>query len=298
MAVIFVFLDGVGIGPSDPEINPFCRARLATLGSALDGRPPTLDEPLVEGSAGWAFPVDACLGISGTPQSGTGQIALLTGRNAPELFGRHFGPWPPVRLRALLERENFLTRSVEAGVRVVFANAYPAGYPEGRNTREVAAIPLAARAAGVLDRDHAELAGGDAVASEIVNDGWIRYLGYGELPAVTAGEAGANLARLARHADLTLFAHYYTDEAGHRGGMAGAVAALERVDGFLSGVLGAMAPDDLLLITSDHGNIEDTRVGHTRNPALGLALGNLAPMGTFPRRITEFAELLISLASG
>jgi bisphosphoglycerate-independent phosphoglycerate mutase (AlkP superfamily) len=34
-----------------------------------------------------------------------------------------------------------------------------------------------------------------------------------------------------------------------------------------------MAADTLLLIASDHGNLEDVRTGHTRNPALGIARG-------------------------
>jgi phosphopentomutase len=55
--------------------------------------------------------------------------------------------------------------------------------------------------------------------------------------------------------------------------MEGAVAALERVDRFLAGVVEALPPSCTLLVASDHGNIEDTRTGHTRNPALGLASG-------------------------
>jgi phosphopentomutase len=110
------------------------------------------------------------------------------------------------------------------------------------------------------------------VASEIVNDGWRRHLD-GSLPEVTARAAGANLARISRGAELTLFAHYATDGAGHAQAMDPAVDALVRVDAFLAGVLAGLAPDTLLLVASDHGNLEDVRTGHTRNPALGLALG-------------------------
>ena len=51
------------------------------------------------------------------------------------------------------------------------------------------------------------------------------------------------------------------------------IGALERVDAFLSGVLDACPTETLVLVVSDHGNIEDVRVGHTKNPALGLATG-------------------------
>ncbi len=292
--LLFLFLDGVGIGPSDPEVNPFFVAALPTLSRALGGRLPSLDVPDPEGALGRAFPLDACLGVDGTPQSGTGQIALLTGLNAPRLFGRHFGPWPPVRLRSRLERENVFSVAGEAGARVIFANAYPRGYPGARDSKRVSALPLAAKAAGLLDRDHDALSEGRAVASEIVNDGWIHHLGHAGLPVLTPEQAGRNLGHIAEEADLTVFAHYHTDSAGHRGGMSGAVAALERVDRFVSGILDALPKDVLLLVASDHGNIEDCRMGHTRNPALGLAVGARANALTSPRNLMRVSALILT----
>ncbi len=291
--VVFLFLDGVGIGIPDATVNPFFRAHLPTLSDALDGNLPSLDTPTTRGPGGRAFPLDACLGIEGIPQSGTGQIALLTGHNAPQLFGRHFGPWPPVRLRPLLEKDSFLSLAVDRGLQVAFANAYPRGFPGRRDTKRVAAMPLAAKAAGLLDRDHLALSSGEAVASEIVNDGWIHHLGHDDVPDLTAMEAGVNLARITSEHDLTLYAHYYTDAAGHRGGMSGAVAALERVDQFLGGLLARVPPDTVLIVASDHGNIEDVRGGHTRNPSLGLILGDRAEGLESPERLTDLAGFVL-----
>jgi 2,3-bisphosphoglycerate-independent phosphoglycerate mutase len=269
--ILLLFLDGVGIGLRDEDVNPFLRADLPTLRDLLGGIP-TLDAPFAQGPTARAFPLDANLGMPGLPQSGTGQISLLTGRNAAALFGRHFGPWPPVSLRPVLHDENLLSRARAQGRRVAFANPYPSGWPGGLPSRRHAAPPLAALAAGVLDRDVESLVRGEAVASEIVNDGWIRYTGRTDLPRVTAEEAGGTLAAVASTADLTLFAHYHTDHAGHRGGMDGAIAALERVDAFLAGLV-RHAPRDLVILgCSDHGNIEDVRGGHTRNPALGFVI--------------------------
>jgi bisphosphoglycerate-independent phosphoglycerate mutase (AlkP superfamily) len=132
---------------------------------------------------------------------------------------------------------------------------------------------LAARGAGVLDRHEDALAAGRAVASEIVNDGWRRHLGQGAGPDISAEEAGRNLARIGNDKHLTLFAHYATDTVGHAKDMEAAVASLERVDRFLAGVIGELTADTLLIVASDHGNIEDVRTGHTLNPALGLARG-------------------------
>ena len=221
MSVLFVFLDGVGIGPSDPDRNPFLQAYLPGLEKLLGGPMPTLDEPSITGPLGRAIPLDANLGVDGIPQSGTGQITLLTGENAALAFGRHFGPWAPVRLRSMLTEKNVLSTAQEAGHSAAFANAYPERYLETHGSRFPASPPLAANAAGLLNRHTTELASGDAVSSEIVNTGWINKLGYGEVPDITPEEAGANLARIAISADLTFYAHYSTDHAGHKGSARG-----------------------------------------------------------------------------
>ncbi|MSR35461.1 MAG: hypothetical protein EXR95_02285 [Gemmatimonadetes bacterium] len=186
-SVVLAFLDGVGIGPADAAVNPFLRARLPTLSGLLDGVP-TLDRPRRNGARAAAFPLDATLGVEGTPQSGTGQATLLTGVNAAQRFGRHFGPWTPVALRPLVEERSILRRGLDAGITVAFADAYPKGWPNER--RRLAAPPLAARAAGLLDRHEEHLARGEAVASEILNTGWRDGLGFEDLPVITAAGAG------------------------------------------------------------------------------------------------------------
>lgn len=294
-----MFLDGVGIGPADPAVNPFFRARLPVLRDLLGGELPHLGRPRVDGPSAVALPLDATLDVPGLPQSGTGQATLLTGENAALLHGAHFGPWVPVRLRPLVEERNVMVRAAAAGHRVAFANAYPRGWPRsGRGGRRtvVAGLPLAARAAGLMDRDHSRLARGDAVSSEIVNDGWRRILGHGDVPAVTAAEAGANLARIAREHALTVYAHYATDTAGHRGESDRSVDALERVDAFLGGLLPELPGDATVWITSDHGNIEDVNAGHTRNPALCVVAGEEAAART--RGLASLADVTPRLLEG
>jgi hypothetical protein len=293
--LLFVFLDGVGIGEADGERNPFVRAVLPTLHELTGGRLPTRDHPRVDGPDASAFPLDASLGVDGTPQSGTGQAALLTGQNAARLYGRHFGPWTPVRLRPLVEEHNLLRVARAAGRDVAFANAYPRGWPGPRGGRRVAGPPLAARAAGLLNRHEEALGRGQAVSSEIVNDGWRRHLGHDWLPEITEEEAGRNLAAIASRSELTLYAHYSTDTAGHRGGMDGGIAALERVDRFLAGLLAAVDRDTTLLVASDHGNIEDVTAQHTRNSALGISVGPAArKLADTLRSITDVAPVALA----
>jgi 2,3-bisphosphoglycerate-independent phosphoglycerate mutase len=273
--VLLVFLDGVGIGETDEEVNPLVRARaqLPTLLQLTGGTTPTRAHARTSGPGGCAFPLDAKLDVEGIPQSGTGQVALLTGESAAQIHGRHFGPWTPVRLRPLVEERSVLRRAAGAGRTVAFANAYPRGWPGPRGGRRIAGPPLAAQGAGLLDRHEEALAEGRAVASEIVNDRWRWHLGHRAVPEITAAQAGRNLARISRDADLTLYAHYATDTAGHRRDMRAAIAALEVVDAFLAGLVDDLGADTLLLIASDHGNLEDIRAGHTQNPALGIARG-------------------------
>lgn len=283
--VLFFFIDGVGLGPAGDH-NPFTAAALPTLDALLDGRRPYDDAAPCHAGASLVA-LDASHGVDGTPQSGTGHTTLLTGVDAVARFGRHHGPWVPTALRPLVADASILARAVAAGRRVAFANAYPeelmervpAGVPVSEAVTSArlgplrAGPPLAALGAGVLTRHTPALARGDAVASEITNDGWIRRLGRAGLPEPTPADAGRNLGRIAADHDLTLFAHYTPDYVGHRGTRDEAVAALERVDAFLAGLLDALPRDTLLVIASDHGNIEDTTREHTRNPALGLVVG-------------------------
>jgi hypothetical protein len=292
--VLLLFVDGVGVGIDDAMVNPFVNARLGALHALADARRLTVDSVPCSTTGASIVGMDAVMGIDGIPQSGTGQTALLTGANAAELHGRHFGPWVPARLRTLVRDESVLARASNAGYRVAFANAYPeevmqlAGEPaaalpsdapaRGARARRTpsflrAGPPLAAIGAGLLTRHTRELERGDAVASEITNEAWRDRLGRKGVPVISAEHAGRNLALLAARYDLTMFAHYATDYAGHQQDMDAAIAALEKFDALLAGLLDTAADDLVIFIVSDHGNIEDVRTGHTRNPALGIVTG-------------------------
>lgn len=321
--VLLFFVDGVGLGTEDAAVNPFVRAHLPTL-SGLLGGPATLNAAATHGLHASLISVDALLGFDGTPQSGTGQASLLTGRNAVALHGRHFGPWVPSRLRTLVNNESVLAQALRAGYSAAFANAYPEevkrlidgkaaslpsdapagdGSARSRSRRERrgprflrAGPPLAAIGAGLLTRHTPELERGDAVASELTNEGWRERLGRSNVPAIDAATAGRNLARIAVQHDVTLFAHYATDYAGHRQDMDAAVQALERLDAFLEGLLDDSGDDLLIFIVGDHGNIEDVRTGHTRNPALGMVIGrDHERIASRIRALTDVTPLILEV---
>jgi 2,3-bisphosphoglycerate-independent phosphoglycerate mutase len=271
---LLLFLDGVGVGLADAERNPLAAASLPVLDELLGGRDVLLGGGSNGGRAAFRA-IDARLGVDGLPQSGTGQTSLLAGVNAPAILGRHFGPWVHTALRELLASRNLLSRTREAGKTAAFANAYPNAFltdRSGRALRRPAAPPFAARAAGVLTRDERDLRAGRAVASEIEHTAWRERLDA-TLPPITPVAAGGVLARVAASADVTLFAHYATDTVGHTRNRGAAIAALERVDAFIGGLVAALPPDLLLVVSSDHGNIEDLEAAHTLNPVPLIAIG-------------------------
>ncbi|MFQ5592541.1 MAG: alkaline phosphatase family protein [Anaerolineae bacterium] len=301
MGVLLIFLDGVGIGPADTRSNPFMHAAMPTLHRLLDGGPPVLGSgPVVSGLAA-LVPADATLGVSGLPQSGTGQTALLTGVNAPRNSGKHHGPYPDESTRVLLQEHSLFRRLTEAGRRVVFANAYPDRYHErmARGTGRASAIARAAQMAGMRLRGPGDLRAGQALSPFLTNQGWRDHLGYTDMPVISVEEAGRRLAKLAAGHDFTLFEYYHTDMAGHRGVRARILEVLEQVDQFLGAVIENIDDETVVLVTSDHGNVEDwSTTDHTLNPAFLMAVGsNGVPAWAAGRiaKITDVAPAIVEL---
>jgi 2,3-bisphosphoglycerate-independent phosphoglycerate mutase len=182
---------------------------------------------------------------------------------------------------------------------VTFANAYPAQLVAMASTERPplplrASIVIAALGAGVLTRYEPDLIAGDAVASEITHDGWRERLGRTDIPEITAEQSGRNLAAIANRHDLTLFAHYLTDGTGHLRDMDAGVAAWQCVDAFIGGLVPALAADMLVAVVSDHGNLEDVRAQHTRNPALCILVGpGHAILAARLHALTDVAPVLL-----
>ncbi len=283
MRVLFLFLDGVGLGEPDAYVNPWCAASLPTLRSLLGGRIPSLEHPYVVTSDAVLYPTDATGGVTGLPQSATGQASLLTGVNVPALVGEHYGPRPDRRIRPLLERDTFLLSALKAGKRVAFANAYPPRFfqqvDSGR--RLPGALPYAARSAGIRLRTAADLAAGRAFSVDYTNQVWREQLGFPHMPVWTPREAGRRFAMWAQAYDLVVVDQWATDMAGHRRDWEMAVTLLERFDAFLNGIVETIdLASTVVLVTSDHGNLEDMRTRrHTRNPVFTLIIGPWRVLG-------------------
>ncbi|MBK8049051.1 MAG: hypothetical protein IPK16_19245 [Anaerolineales bacterium] len=119
--VIFIFLDGVGLGPDDAQINPLAADEFPTLRVLLDGKRAVENTGRLSTRAAELAPTDAQLGVRGRPQSATGQAALLTGINAPARLGEHYGPRPDARVRAVLDEGAFFVACARPGLAPISA---------------------------------------------------------------------------------------------------------------------------------------------------------------------------------
>lgn len=278
-----MFVDGLGLGPADPAVNPVADASLGRLGPVLaapEGPPATGLVRAVgwDGATGYLTSADAGLGVPGPPQSATGQTALLTGLNAPAYVGRHVNAYPTGRLRELLERNNLLAGGTRAGRRVTFLNMFRPDTvgPVSRGERRAAAFTLAALSAGTRLRSVDEFHAGQAVFHDVT--GWtLEGQDYG-IPLITPEEAAERAWRVADRHHLTVFEHFLTDLAGHSREPAFCLKVLGNLERFLGALIARLDPGrNTLVLASDHGNIEDlSRDGHTLLPVPVLAFGRRA----------------------
>jgi len=285
-----LFLDGVGLGDDDAEHNPLAAARLPAL-RALIGHAPTRGAPARE-ERGLVFrSLDAGLGHAGLPQSATGQTALLTGRNGAELMGRHYGPWPGPTLRRALGSGTLFHAEGEGAA---LANAYPPGYFQALGTRRLRpnAPVVAARAAEVELRDMHAYRSGAAIAPDLTGEGFARM--EGGPAALEPEEAARRLAALACAHRFTFLDVWPTDRLGHLQDARAAVALLQRLDAVLAALLPLLGSVTLVL-TSDHGNLEDlTTARHTRNPVPLLVVGPTATDFASAGALTDVAPAIRS----
>ena len=76
--MVYLFVDGIGL--REPALdNPVNAEVCPTLWRLLERH---------------AKPIDACLGVEGLPQSGTGQATMFTGVNCAAAMGRHCEGFP------------------------------------------------------------------------------------------------------------------------------------------------------------------------------------------------------------
>ncbi|MDK2800727.1 MAG: 2,3-bisphosphoglycerate-independent phosphoglycerate mutase [Clostridiales bacterium] len=280
MKVIFIFIDGFGLGSEDKQINPLFSANVPNILRMLK-------EYIV-------IPTDPTLGVSGLPQSATGQTTILTGINAPQVLGRHLHGQPTITLKEILYKYSLFKMLKERNIKVTNANVYRDQYlqqidqPVNRKLRPSAST-VACMAAGVPFRTVENLKQGKGVYHDIINKVLIES-GY-DVPLIEPELAAQRLFNISQGYDFTFFEYFMTDILGHKQGKEKCEEILEILDRFL-GELDRIIDytKTLLIITSDHGNIEDLTVKtHTYNMVPTIIHGRNAEF--FAKKIAALTDI-------
>ena len=266
MSVLLFFIDGLGIGTRGPQ-NPLDELEgTEPLAIFRDEKPTTIMDGIV-------VPTDACLGIAGRPQSASGQTTILTGVNAPTLLGYHKQGFPNAAMLEIIRDHSIFLQLSRAGISpITFANTYTQRFFDER-PRWVSATTAAMEAAGIPFRRVVDNQAGRAVFHDFTNRALIER-GEDVAPR-TPDEAATVLARIAGENRFTLYEYFITDKVGHAQDMTAAKRVLTNLARLIRGVLAGI---DLrrtsVILTSDHGNIEDlSSRNHTLNAVPTIVWG-------------------------
>jgi hypothetical protein len=294
MRVLFIFMDGIGLGENNPDTNPLARSKMPNLNKLLDGRSLLKDAAPFHGERASLLAVDPAVGVSGLPQSATGQAILLTGINIPSELGYHYGPKPNPEVAAYLKEVTLFSRFVKEGKHATLLNAYPPRYFDGIDSgkRLYSSIPLSVVNAGLPLFKHDDLFAGHALSADFTGNGWRSMLGFTDAPVMDSDRAGRKLGALAKEYDFSLFEYWASDYAGHKQEMDNAIHLMETFDGVLGGLVEEWDDDGLILVTSDHGNMEDLSTRrHTDADVPALVIGNKAARDEFTRDMKELTDI-------
>jgi hypothetical protein len=301
--LLFIFLDGVGIGEASNN-NPFYAARADFLPFY------TGENTLPDGTPVKA--IDAVLGVDGLPQSATGQTSLFTGENIPAMLNVHKGSYPNKWMRKIIKENNIISRLRAKKRSAGFINVYPF-FSEFFTNDHISISedgsfcfsnefpPLLKRRLSattcIMITNHLEpfnetdIIEENAIYQDYSNRSLMqqveeakklgKYRELGEklnvkLPLFSPEKAAGILFKTFQHYDFILYEYFQTDIYAHRRTFAERVRLIKKLNRLIGKLLSLMDGErDTMLLTSDHGNLEDnTTRTHTRNPVPLVVWGN------------------------
>ena len=267
--IIYVFIDGIGLGQKNVDTNPFTRFP-SHFFAPLGGKTSFSEN-------GYLIPTDAKMGYPGAPQSATGQTALFSGYNGADLVGRHINGFPTFTLRPYLLNHSIVKKFIDNGLKATLLNSYTQWYLDKINKpraqRLMSASTLMQMGSGLPLFTIDDYLAGLSLFMDITN--WfLRYLKY-DIPLVKPKYVGRKLVQLARQYDLVLYEYFFTDKIGHNGSMGAAKRVLSHIEGLLEGVWEEIDTEkELFVLSSDHGNFEDlSNTRHTENKVPTILYG-------------------------
>lgn len=265
--MFFFFVDGIGLGDAESP--------LADLFRDITGKALTSGDHPVFMDAGVICSVDATLGVSGLPQSATGQATIFTGINASEYLGYHLTALPNQKLVELIEKQSMMKSLAEQGISVSSANMYSDEFFQKRAARRRNAFPvstLTIRASGVPFRYISDYDNGKAVFADITNR-LIRDRGY-DIPEISPEKAAENLLNILQENQFVFFEYFMTDIYGHKRNETALGKCVDILNRFTKTVWSSLKEENSsILIISDHGNAEDLSIAdHTFNNVPAILL--------------------------
>lgn len=155
---------------------------------------------------------------------------------------------------------------------MTFANAFTDAFFKKKSPR-VSTTTHAALSGGVELRRIEDVKAGKAVYQDYTNS-FLKEIGY-DVKLITPEEAGENLASISAEYDFTLYEHFLTALIGYRGNIKEGEIEVLKLSAFIDSVLKNVdLSETLVIVTSDHGNLEDMSLKtHTLNPVPLLCWG-------------------------
>jgi hypothetical protein len=289
--IYYLFIDGVGFGENNPKINPFTRFAKSFF-IPLGGNQIPFDSIF---SKGLYLKTDAHMGISGLPQSATGQTALWTGINAPKVLNRHVSAYPSFTLKKIISEHSILKVLKDHGKKVSFLNCYTPIFFEKmmKNKRFLSASTLIQLATKEPFKNLDDLRNERGlfmdITHEILRSFAKEFIDQND-PLLQLRDPflmGQKSVSMGSDYDLVLFEYFITDKIGHSMDWDYAQKVIQIVEEFIEGIVSCLQPNDLLIVTSDHGNLED--LSHK------IHTNNLVPTFLFGKDIKEFSTQINSL---
>jgi len=250
--IILIFIDGLGIGRLDTPNNPINKEKFSILYNIIKK----------------AAIIDPVMGVEGLPQSATGQTSLLCGVNAQKILSGHSEGFPGPKLQNIIKKENIFKKLKNIKRKSTFANGYWLNDISeiDKRLRKMVSVTTIASLNGLgYVRPINALINENAVYQDITQK-VLKEKGA-NLPIITLKNAAQRLINISKKFDFTLFEYFQTDIAGHKQDLCKANNVLSDLDDFISNIHNLIDfSRSTLIITSDHGNIEDLSTPlHTNN---------------------------------
>lgn len=273
MAVVFLFIDGVGLG-REVTSNPFYNKNYRGF-SAMAGDQSFSKKANELSEENHVFKsIDARLGVEGLPQSGTGQTTLFTGENAAKEIGKHFGPFPHSGIKQFIKEQSLFIKAQQKDKSCHFLNAYPEiFFKKARRRNRWSCTTLMTKSAAIPLNTTEDVKKRRALTAEITQQAWRKQLNI-SVPEISPEQAADRLMEQAENYDLLLYEYYLTDKAGHSQDIKQADGFIKTYDRFLWQLVQHKPRELTIVLSSDHGNIEDLSVKtHTLNRVPLFAYG-------------------------